>query len=174
MKKALPIILSILVIVSITGNVLFYSKLKFANTDNQNLNASIVEIQASMDDLENQLSEVQADLSDTNTKNEELQSENESLQSETESLQAELEKLQATGLEETTVNNNNDSQNGSDVVSEVQETAQGNQASQEQGDSDSNQSNNMIQENVGAILDNLFGEGTGGNESSGTLADWCK
>lgn len=51
MKKALPIILSILVIVSITGNVLFYSKLKFANTDNQNLNGSIVEIQASMPDM---------------------------------------------------------------------------------------------------------------------------
>ena len=142
MKKALPIILSIIVIISITGNVLLYSKLKSANTDNQNLNASIVEIQASMDDLESQLSEVQADLSDTNTKNEELQSENESLQSETESLQAELEKLQATGLEETTVNNNSDSQGGSDVASEVQELAQSNEASQEQEDSRSTQSSN--------------------------------
>ena len=95
-----------------------------------------------MDNLENQISEVQADLSDTNIKNEGLQSENESLQSEIESLQAELEKLQATGLEETTVNNNSDSQSGSDVASEVQEPAQSNQVSQEQGDSDSNQSSN--------------------------------
>ena len=63
MKKALPITLSIIVIVSITGNVLFYSKLKSVNTENRNLNATISEIQASMDDLENQLSEVQADLS---------------------------------------------------------------------------------------------------------------
>ena len=152
MKKALPIILSILVIVSITGNVLFYSKLKSVNTENRNLNATISEIQASMDDLENQLSEVQADLSDTNTKNEELQSENESLQSEIESLQAELEKLQATCLEETTVNNNSDSQNGSEVASEVQEPAQSNQALQEQGDSQSNQSSNMTPEQTPSNL----------------------
>ena len=142
MKKVLPIILLIFVIISITGNILLYSKLKSANTENQNLSASIVETKDSISDLENQISEVQADLSDTNTKNEELQSENESLQSEIESLQAELEKLQATGLEETTVNNNSESQNGSDVASEVQEPAQGNQVSQEQGDSQSNQSSN--------------------------------
>lgn len=129
MKKVLPIILSVFVIISITGNILLYSKLKSANTENQNLSASIVKTKDSISDLENQISEVQADLSDTNTKNEELQSENESLQSEIESLQAELEKLQATGLEETTVNNNSDSQSGSDVASEVQEPAQGNQTS---------------------------------------------
>lgn len=129
MKKVLSIILSVFVIISITGNILLYSKLKSANTENQNLSASIVETNDSISDLENQISEVQADLSDTNTKNEELQSEKESLQSEIELLQAELEKLQATGLEETTVNNNNDSQSGSDVASEVQKTAQSNQTS---------------------------------------------
>ena len=168
MKKALPIILSILVIVSITGNVLFYSKLKSANAENQNLNKSIVEIQDSISDLQKQLSEVQADLSDTNTKNEELQSENESLQSEIESLQAELEKLQATGLEETTVNNNNDSQSGSDVASEVQEPAQSNQVSQEQGDSDSNQSSNTDAERIQETIKNIFGDGaTGGRGDLG-------
>lgn len=159
MKKVLPIILSVFVIISITGNILLYSKLKSANTENQNLSASIVETKESISDLENQLSKVQADLSDTNTKNEELQSENEFLQSEIESLQAELEKLQAIGLEETTVNNNNDSQSRSDVASEVQETAQSNQAPQEQGDSDSNQSSTMTQEKVEDVLSNIFGEG---------------
>ena len=103
MKKSLPIILSILVIVSITGNVFLYSKLKSENTENQNLNTTVSEIQASMNNLENQISEVQADLSDTNTKNEELQSENESLQSEIESLQAEqIEKVKKPEQQETT------------------------------------------------------------------------
>ena len=156
MKKALPIILLILVIASLTGNVLLYSKWKSANAENQNLNNTVSEIQASMDNLENQLSEVQADLSDTNTKNEELQSENESLQSEIESLQAELEKLQSKDLDEVSVNNNFDSKNKSDVASEVQEPAQSNQVSQEQEDSDSKQSSNMTQEKVQDVLDNMF------------------
>lgn len=95
MKKVLPIILSVFVIISITGNILLYSKLKSANTENQNLSASIVETKDSISDLENQISEVQADLSDTNTKNEELQSENESLQSEIETLELELDFLKS-------------------------------------------------------------------------------
>lgn len=141
-NKTFNVIVLILLIVSVAGNILLYSRLKTSTTDNQNLSTTVSEVQASVDNLENQLSEVQADLSDTNTKNEELQSENESLQSEIESLQAELEKLQSTGLEETTVNNNSDCQSGSDVASEVQEPAHGNQAPQEQGDSDSTQSSN--------------------------------
>ena len=161
MKKSLPIILLILVIVSITGNVFLYSKLKSENTENQNLNTTVSEIQASMDNLENQISEVQADFSDTNTQNEKLQSENKSLQSEIESLQAELENLQATSLEETTVNNNSDSQSGSDVASEVQEPAQSNQAPQEQGDSDNNQSSTITQEKVQEVLTDLFGPSNG-------------
>ena len=156
MKKVLPIILSVFVIISITGNILLYSKLKSANTENQNLSASIVETKESISDLENQISEVQADLSDTNTQNEELQSENESLQSEIESLQAELEKLQSKDLDEVSVNNNFDSKNKSDVASEVQEPAQSNQVSQEQEDSDSKQSSNMTQEKVQDVLDNMF------------------
>lgn len=162
MKK--NIILMILLIISVAGNILLYSRLRTSTTDNQNLNTTISEVQASMDNLENQISEVQADISDTNTKNEELQSENESLQSEIELLQAELEKLQATGLEETTVNNNSDSQSGSDVASEVQEPAQSNQAPQEQGDSDSNQSSTITQEKVQDVLNNMF---EGGVDYSG-------
>ena len=154
MKK--NIILLILLIASVAGNILLYSKLKTSTTDNQNLNATISEVQASIDDLGNQISEAQADLSDTNTKNEELQSKNESLQSEIESLQAELEKLQSKDLDEVSVNNNFDSKNKSDVASEVQEPAQSNQVSQEQEDSDSKQSSNMTQEKVQDVLDNMF------------------
>ena len=162
-----------LLIVSVAGNILLYSRLKTSTTDNQNLNTTVSEIQASMNNLENQLSKVQADLSDTNTKNEELQSENESLQSEIESLQAELEKLQATGLEETTVNNNSDSQSGSDVASEVQEPAQSNQAPQEQGDSDSNQSNNTsaLEKQFQDIIQQMGG-GNGYSDAPGMRGDY--
>lgn len=101
MKK--NVIVLILLIVSVAGNILLYSRLKTSTTDNKNLNTTISEVQASMDNLENQISEVQADLSDTNTKNEELQSENESLQSEIESLQAEqIEKVKKLEQQETT------------------------------------------------------------------------
>ncbi len=171
MKK--NIILLILLIVSVAGNILLYSRIKTSTTDNQNLSATISEVQASIDDLENQISEVQADLSDTNTRNEELQSENESLQSEIESLQAELEKLQATGLEETSVNNNSDSESRSDVASEVQEPAQGNQVSQEQEDSDNNQSNTTTetQKQVQDILNQMGG---GHTEIVGDTGTWYK
>ena len=93
MKK--NIILMILLIVSVAGNILLYSRLKTSTTDNKNRNTTISEVQASMDNLENQISEVQADLSDTNTQNEELQSENESLQSEIETLELELDFLKS-------------------------------------------------------------------------------
>ena len=173
-NKTFNVIVLILLIVSVAGNILLYSRLKTSTTDNQNLSATISEVQASMNNLENQISEVQTDLSDTNTKNEELQSENESLQSEIESLQAELEKLQATGLEETTVNNNSESQNGSDVASEVQEPAQSNQVSQEQGDSDSNQSSNTsaLEKQFQNVI-SQFGGGSS-NESSGSIGNWDK
>lgn len=163
MKKPLSIILTIILAISVVGNITLYIRLNKMNSENQDLNNSVVEIQDSISNLENQLSEVQADLSDTNTKNEELQSGNESLQSEIESLQTELEKLQATGLEETSVNNNNDSQSGSDVASEVQEPAQSNQASQEQEDSDNNQSSTITQEKVQEVLTDLFGPSNGTN-----------
>lgn len=172
-NKTFNVIVLILLIVSVAGNILLYSRLKTSTTDNQNLSATISEVQASMNNLENQISEVQTDLSDTNTKNEELQSENESLQSEIESLQAELEKLQATGLEETTVNNNSESQNGSDVASEVQEPAQSNQVSQEQGDSDNNQSSNTsdLEKQFQDVIKQLGG-GSSGSLTGSNTAWW--
>ena len=172
-NKTFNVIVLILLIVSVAGNILLYSRLKTSTTDNQNLSAIISEVQASMNNLENQLSDVQADLSDTNNKNEELQSENESLQSEIESLQAELEKLQATGLEETSVNNNSESQSGRDVASEVQEPAQSNQVSQEQEDSDSNQSSNTsdLEKQAQDIIKQMGG---GHTEIVGDTGTWYK
>ena len=95
MKKPLSIILTIILIISIVGNIVLYLQLNKVNTENRDLNNSIVEIQDSISDLETQLSDAQEQLSASVTKNEELQSENESLQSELEQLQSEVEFLKS-------------------------------------------------------------------------------
>ena len=95
MKKLIPIILSIILIISVAGNIALYMQLKKVNASNQNLNTTISEMQASITDLENQLSDLQQQLSDSTTKNEELQENNDSLQSELERLQSEVDFLKS-------------------------------------------------------------------------------
>jgi regulator of replication initiation timing len=95
MKKPLSIILTIILIISIVGNITLYLQLNKVNSNNQDLNNSIVEIQDSISDLENQLSDVQEQLSDSTIKNGELQENNDSLQSELEQLQSEVEFLKS-------------------------------------------------------------------------------
>lgn len=94
-NKTFNVIVLILLIVSVAGNILLYSRLKTSTTDNKKLNTTISEVQASMDNLENQLSDVQEQLSDSTTKNGELQENNDSLQSELEQLQSEVEFLKS-------------------------------------------------------------------------------
>ena len=88
MKKPLSIILGAILIISIVGNITLYLQLNKVNSNNRDLNNSIVEIQNSISDLENQLSDLQQQLSDSTTKNVELQENNDSLQSELEFLQS--------------------------------------------------------------------------------------
>lgn len=224
-NKTFNVVLMILLIVSVAGNILLYSRLKTSTTDNQNLNNTVSEVQASMDNLENQLSEVQADLSDTNTKNEELQENNDSLQLELEQLQSELEFLKSIepmsvtmyALEDCDTYSKPDE--SSDKVTIVEKSASlhvtgrtsndwyrvtwgnrevyikssllsdtkptsntntSNSTSTTNNNSNSNSGSNsnsstttpsqgssLTQENVGAILDNLFGEGTGNNTVGG-------
>ena len=95
MKKPLSVILGAILIISIVGNITLYLQLNKVNTENQDLNNSIVEIQDSIFDLENQLSDVQEQLSDSTTKNGELQENNDSLQLELEQLQSEVEFLKS-------------------------------------------------------------------------------
>lgn len=95
MKKTLSVILILLFIISIVGNVILYLQLNKVNSNNQDLNNSIVEIRNSISDLENQLSDLQQQLSDSTTKNGELQEKNDSLQSELEQLQSEVEFLKS-------------------------------------------------------------------------------
>ena len=95
MKKPLSVILIFLLIISIVGNIALYLQLNKVNSNNQDLNNSIVEIQDSICELENQLSDLQQQLSDSTAKNEELQENNDSLQSELEQLQSEVEFLKS-------------------------------------------------------------------------------
>ena len=95
MKKPLSIILTIILIISIVGNITLYLQLNKVNSNNRGLNNSIVEIQDLISELENQLSDLQQQLSDSTAKNEELQENNDSLQSELEQLQSEVEFLKS-------------------------------------------------------------------------------
>ena len=232
MKKPLSIILTIILIISIIGNIALYLQLNKVNTENRDLNNSIVEIQNSISDLENQLSDVQEQLSDSTTKNGELQENNDFLHSELEQLQSEVEFLKSIepmsvtmyALEDCDTYSKPDESSdkvttveksaslhvtgrtsndwyrvtwGNGVVyikasllSDKKPTSNNNTGSSSNTSTTNNNSNSnsgsnsnsstttpsqgssLTQENVGAILDNLFGEGTGGNESSGDIGFW--
>lgn len=213
MKKLIPIILSIILIISVAGNIALYMQLKKVNASNQNLNTTISEMQASITDLENQLSDLQQQLSDSTAKNEELQLENDDLQSELE-FQKSIKPMAVTmyALEDCDTYSKPDE--SSDKVTTVEKSASlhvtgrtsndwyrvewgngvvyikasllsdtkstsntntSNSTSTTNNNSNSNSGSNsnsstttpsqgssLTQENVGAILDNLFGEGTGG------------
>lgn len=221
MKNSLAIILTIIFFISIVGNITLYLQLNKVNSNNQDLNNSIVEIKDSISDLENQLSDVQQQLSDSTAKNGELQENNDSLQSELEQLQSEVEFLKSIepmsvtmyALEDCDTYSKPDE--SSDKVTTVEKSASlhvtgrtsndwyrvtwgngvvyikdsllsdtkptsntntSNSTSTTNNNSNSNSGSNsnsstttpsqgssLTQENVGAILDNLFGEGTGTN-----------
>lgn len=228
-NKTFNVIVLILLIVSVAGNILLYSRLKTSTTDNQNLNATISEIQASMDNLENQLSDLQQQLSDSTAKNEELQENNDSLQSELEQLQSEVEFLKSIepmsvtmyALEDCDTYSKPDE--SSDKVTTVEKSASlhitgrtsndwyrvtwGNgvvyikasllsdtKPTEPTGSSNSGTTNNnsnsnsgsnsstttpsqgssLTQENVGAILDNLFGSDSSGTTVVDDIGNWDK
>lgn len=230
MSERLTVILGAILIISITGNITLYLQLNKVNSNNRDLNNSIVEIQDSISDLENRLSDLQQQLSDSTSKNGELQENNDSLQSELEQLQSEVEFLKSIepmsvtmyALEDCDTYSKPDE--SSDKVTTVEKSASlhvtgrtsndwyrvewgngevyikasllsdkkptsstntSNSTSTTNNNSNSNSGSNsnsstttpsqgssLTQENVGAILDNLFGEGTGGSKSSGSTGGW--
>ena len=89
MKKSLPIILlSILVIVSVTGNILFYSKLKSANTENKSLTSSLEESQEILESLESEQKDLEEQLNNLETERKGLEEERNTLESELEFLKS--------------------------------------------------------------------------------------
>lgn len=221
-NKTFNVVLMILLIVSVAGNILLYSRLKTSTTDNQNLNTTISEDQASVDNLENQLSDVKNQLSESVIKNEDLQSKNESLRSELEQLQSELDFLKSIKLLSKTMYAIEDGNvyikpdESSEIKGEIKEedevhvtgrtsndwyrvtwgngevyikasllsdkkptapTGSSNSGATNNNNSEStneptnptpNNNNTLNQENVGDILDGLFGPGTGGSAYGGT------
>lgn len=171
-NKTFNVIVLILLIVSVAGNILLYSRLKTSTTDNQNLNTTVSEIQASMDNLENQLSDLQQQLSDSTTKNEELQENNDSLQSELEQLQSEMEKLQSEKNEASLLSDTKPTSN-TNTSNSTSTTNNNSNSNSNSSTTTPSQGSSLTQENVGAILDNLFGEGTaatgGGNGGTGSM-----
>lgn len=223
MSERLTVILGAILIISITGNITLYLQLNKVNSNNRDLNNSIVEIQDSISDLENRLSDLQQQLSDSTSKNGELQENNDSLQSELEQLQSEVEFLKSIepmsvtmyALEDCDTYSKPDE--SSDKVTTVEKSASlhvtgrtsndwyrvewgngvvyikasllsdkkptaptgsSNSGATNNNNSEStnkptnpapsNSNNKLNQENVGNILDGLFGPGTGKNVCGGT------
>ena len=172
MKKTLSVILILLFIISIVGNVILYLQLNKVNSNNQDLNNSIVEIRNSISDLENQLSDLQQQLSDSTTKNGELQEKNDSLQSELEQLQSEVKKLQSEKSlsSETTETEFKQEESSSSNTSTTNNNNSSNTPSSNQGNTNGAASSNSFnQDNVGDILNSMFGESHSGEGGPGSM-----
>lgn len=223
MKKSLPIILlSILVIVSVTGNILFYSKLKSANTENKSLTSSLEESQETLESLESEQKDLEEQLNNLETERKGLEEERNTLESELEFLKS-IEPMSVTMYVLEDCDTYSKPDESSDKVTTVEKSASlhvtgrtsndwyrvewgngevyikasllsdtkptsstntSNSTSTINNNSNSNSGSNsnsstttpsqgssLTQENVGAILDNLFGAGTGGGEFSGNVDD---
>lgn len=188
MKKPLSIILIFLLIISLAGNITLYLQLNKVNSENRNFNNSIVETQDLISELENQLSDLQQQLSDSTAKNEELQENNDSLQSELEQLKLEMEKLQseksllseeneASLLSDTKpISPANTGSSSDNSTSTTNNNNSSNTTSSNQGNtSGTTSSSSFNQDNVGDILNSMFGEGgsaTGYGNGQGMRGDY--
>ena len=88
MKKPLPIILIILLVISITGNILLYKQLKEANTENKSLTSSLAEAQETLESLESEQKDLEEQLNNLETERKGLEEEQNTLQSEIEQAEA--------------------------------------------------------------------------------------
>lgn len=84
MKNPLPIILIILLVISITGNILLYKQLKEADTENKSLTSSLAEAQETLESLESEQKDLEEQLNNLETERKGLEEEQNTLQSEIE------------------------------------------------------------------------------------------
>lgn len=220
MKKTLPIILIILLVISITSNILLYKQLKEANTENKSLTNSLAEAQETLESLESEQKDLEEQLNNLETERKGLEEERNTLESELEFLKS-IEPMSVTmyALEDCDTYSKPDE--SSDKVTTVEKSASlhitgrtsndwyrvewGNgevyikarllsdtKPTEPTGSSNSGTTNNnsnsnsgsnsstttpsqgssLTQENVGAILDNLFGEGTAATGGSTDRGGW--
>lgn len=88
MKKPLPIILIILLVISITSNILLYKQLKEADTENKSLTSSLAEAQETLESLEAEQKDLEEQLNNLETERKGLEEEQNTLQSEIEQAEA--------------------------------------------------------------------------------------
>ena len=212
MKKTLPIILIIFLVISITGNILLYKQLKEADTEKKGLTNSLAEAQETLESLESEQKDLEEQLNNLETERKGLEEEQNTLESEVEFLKS-IKPMSVTmyALEDCDTYSKPDE--SSDKVSTVEKSASlhvtgrtsndwyrvewgngvvyikasllsdtkptsstntSNSSSSNTSTTNNNSNSNsstttpsqgssLNQENVGAILDNLFGEGTGTN-----------
>ena len=98
MKKPLPIILIILLVISIIGNIFLYKQLKEAGTENKSLTSSLAEAQETLESIESEQKDLEEQLNNLETERKGLEEEQNTLQSEIE--QAEAKQAEAKQAQE--------------------------------------------------------------------------
>lgn len=88
MKNPLSIILIILLVISITGNILLYKQLKEADTENKSLTSNLAEAQENLESLESEQKDLEEQLNNLETERKGLEEEQNTLQSEIEQAEA--------------------------------------------------------------------------------------
>lgn len=88
MKKTLPIILIIFLVISITGNILLYKQLKEADTEKKGLTNSLAEAQETLESLESEQKDLEEQLNNLETERKGLEEEQNTLESEVEFLKS--------------------------------------------------------------------------------------
>lgn len=91
MKNPLSIILIILLVISITSNILLYKQLKEANTENKSLTSSLEEAQETLESLEAEQKDIEEQLNNLETERKGLEEEQNTLQSEIEQAEEQLQ-----------------------------------------------------------------------------------
>ena len=88
MKKPLPIILIIFLVISITSNIFLYKQLKEVDTENKSLTSSLAEAQETLESIESEQKDLEEQLNNLETERKGLEEEQNTLQSEIEQAEA--------------------------------------------------------------------------------------
>lgn len=149
-------LLSILLIISVALNINTYSKIKDSQSQQAELLSKIEKLQEAIESETEKKDNLNTEISTLQSELENLQSEKAELQTKKKELQAELESLNA--VEEQPV----------EEIAETVEKIGQSAVKEEPVASDGT----LTQENVGTILDSLFGEGATGGPTDTDTAWW--
>jgi uncharacterized protein YlxW (UPF0749 family) len=149
-------LLSILLIISVVFNINTYSKIKDSQSKQAELQSNVAELQEKIESETEKKDNLNIEISTLQSELENLQSEKAELQTKKEEMQSELESLNA--VEEQPV------EQIAETVDKIEQSAVEEEPATNEG--------NLTQENVGTILDSLFGEGTAATGGPTHTAWW--